>query len=322
VRSGTQALSLLAVPLNVHVLRALDEEPTALADLRRALGHPPVTTMRSYLRSLTELGVIERQRENDFPGSVSYAITDGGRQLLGVADILQHWLKSAPDGPIELGGISSKSALKALIDGWSSGLVRALAARPLALTELDRLIPQLSYPTLERRLTAMRQVGLVEADPESNGRVNRCRATRWLRYAVGPLAAAANWEGQCIPDQAPSPGRLDAEAVFLLSVPLVDLPPSVRGTCRLTAEFRRGSDLEFAGVMVTVTEGRPHSCVTRIEGSADSWATGPVMDWFGCLAGTNGSRIELGGEYDLGSALEKKLRALTLMASGGALAKG
>jgi DNA-binding HxlR family transcriptional regulator len=318
VRSGAQALSLLAVPLNVHLVHALDDEPTALADLRRAVGHPPVTTMRSYLRSLTDLGLIERQRESDFPGSVSYAITDSGRQLLGVAEVLQHWLRSAPEGPVELGGMSCKSAVKALVDGWSAGLVRALAARPLALTELDRLIPQLSYPTLERRLTAMRLVGLVETDPESNGRVNRCRATEWLRYAVAPLTAAASWECRCIPDRASAPGRLDVEAAFLLSVPLLELPPDANGTCRLAAEFRRGSDLEFAGVMVRVEDGELCSCVSRIEGQVDAWASGRVMDWFRCMGGTGESRIELGGDPVLVGALAEALRSTMFPAQEGA----
>jgi len=292
-----------------------------LPDLRRTVGHPPVTTMRSYLRSLTEIGVIERYRENDFPGSVSYAITDDGKQLLEVAEVLQRWLGSAPEEPVELGGIASKSAVKALVDGWAAGLVRALAARPLALTELDRLIPQLSYPTLERRLTAMRQVGLVESDPDSNGRVNRCRATTWLRHAVAPLTSAARWESQCLSDQVPGPGRTDAEAAFLLSVPLLELAPELEGTCRLTVEFRRGSDLEFAGVMVTLTEGKPCSCVSRIEGEADAWATGPILDWFSCLGGANGTRIELGGEAALARALEDGLRSTVVAAQGGAPAE-
>lgn len=317
MRSGVHALSLLASPLNVQLLRALDEDSTPLPDLRRAVGHPPVTTMRSYLRNLTDLGVIERQREDDFPGSVSYAIAGPGKRLLSVAEILQRWLDSAPDGAVELGSIASKSIVKALVDGWSAGIIRALAARPLALTELDRLIPQVSYPALERRLTAMRQVGLVEPDPASDGRVARCQVAEWMRYAVAPLTAAIGWECQCIPDQAPAPGRRGAEAMFLLAVPLLSLPSEVDGTCRLAVEFRRGADLEFAGAMVTVTEGEICSCVSRIEGEPDAWAAGPILDWFRWLRGAEGHRIEIGGDASLAHALEQGLRtALIPVASG------
>ena len=308
MRSGVQALSLLASPLNVQLLQALEEGPTPLPDLRRTVGHPPVTTMRSYLRNLADLSVVERHREDDFPGSVSYAIAGPGKRLLLVADILQRWLNSGEDGPVELGSIASKSIIKALVDGWSAGIIRALAARPLALTELDRLIPQVSYPALERRLTAMRQMGLVEPDPTSDGRVARCQVTQWLRFGVAPLTAAIGWECQCIPDRAPAPGRRGAEAMFLLAVPLLNLPSDVDGTCRLAVEFRRGADLEFAGAMVTVTEGEVCSCVSRIEGESDAWATGPILDWFRWLRGANSHRIEVGGDTSIAHAFEQGLR--------------
>jgi DNA-binding HxlR family transcriptional regulator len=308
LRTGNKALSLLAVPLNVHVLTALGDQPTPLPDLRRAVGHPPVTTMRSYLRNLSEHGVVERHREDDFPGSVSYTITRPGKKLLAVAEVVRHWLQAAPDGPVELGSVASKSVIKALADGWDAGLVRALAARPLALTELDRLIPQISYPALERRLAAMRQVGLVEPDPERNGRVARCRVTRWHRQAVAPLTAAVGWERTCLPENSPAPGPLDAEAAFLLVVPLLELPAATDGTCRLAVEFRRGSELEFAGVTVAVSAGEIRSCVTRLDGQPDAWATAPVLSWFRWLRTGDDQGVEVGGDLFLTRALAQGLQ--------------
>jgi len=312
MRSGSEALSMLAVPLNVQILHSLDEEPTPLPDLRRAVGHPPVTTMRSYLRRLTELGLIERHREDDFPGSVSYAITGQGERLLAVAGVLQGWLRSSPEGNLELGETASKSAIKALVDGWSTGIVRALAARPLALTELNRVIPQVSYPTLERRLTAMRQVGLTQPEAQRDGRVTRCEVTPWLRHAVAPLTAAVGWESQCIPSKVPAPGRIDAEAAFLLAIPLLELSPELEGTCRLAVEFRRGSDLDFAGVTVTVVDGQIRSCVARIEGKPDAWVTGGVLDWFRWMRDLDGHQVEVGGDSALANALVDGLRGTLL----------
>lgn len=315
MRPGIQALSILAVPLNVEILQTLEAKPTPLPELRREVGHPPVTTMRSYLRKLTELGAIERHREDDFPGSVSYTITRPGEKLLAVGEILQHWLNSAPEGPIELGGTAAKSATKAFVDGWSASVVRALAARPLALTELDRFIPQVSYPTLERRLTAMRLVGLIEPCGQKNGKVTRYQVTPWLRSAVAPFTAAVGWERQCLPDRAPLPGRIGIEATFLLAVPLVEVSTDVSGTCRLAVELRRGTELEFAGVMVTLEEGQLRSCVSRLEGQPDSWASGNVLDWFRWMRGTNGHHIELGGDTELANALAGGMRRAFMLAS-------
>ena len=311
MRTGAEALSMLAVPLNVNILRTLDEggAPTPLPDLRRSVGHPPVTTMRSYLRRLVELGLVKRHREDDFPGSVSYLITARGKRLLAVGEVLQVWLRSAPEGEVEIGSTASKSAVKAFVDGWSTGLVRALAARPLGLTELNRVIPQVSYPTLERRLTAMRQVGLIEPDPNADGRVTRCQVTPWLRQAVAPLTAAVGWEYVCLPNQMPTPGRIDAEAALLLAVPTLELSPEVHGTCRLAVEFRRGSDLDFAGVTIEIVEGRVQSCVSRIDGSPDASATGGVLDWFRWMRDGVSHRVEIGGDPSIANAVADALRS-------------
>lgn len=311
MRSGSEALSMLSIPLNVNVLRVLEEggEPTSLPDLRRAIGYPPVTTMRSYLRRLVELGLIVRHREDDFPGSVSYVITPRGQRLLTVGGVLQEWLDSAPEGPVELGSTAAKSVIKALVDGWSTGAIRALAARPLGLTELNRVIPQVSYPTLERRLTAMRQVGLIEPDDHGNGRVTRCAVTPWLRRAVSPVTAAVGWESICIPDRAPPPGKIDAEAAFLLALPLARLPADAEGTCRFAVEFRRGSELDYAGVTVAISEGSLRSCVSRIDGKPDAWAAGGVLDWFRWMRGMEGHRIEVGGNQSLAQAVADGLRS-------------
>lgn len=312
MRPGVQVLSILAVPLNVEILQALSVEPKPLPDLRREAGHPPVTTMRSYLRKLTELGAIERHREDDFPGSVSYTITRDGERLLAVGEILQRWLQTAPEGSIDLGSTAAKSATKAFVDGWSTSVVRALAARPLALTELDRFIPQVSYPTLERRLTAMRVVGLIEPSSQGTGKVTRYQVTPWLRTAVAPLTAAVGWERQCLGNEAPPPGRIGIEATFLLALPLLDLPSEASGTCRLAVELRRGTELEFAGVMVKVEEGELRSCVSRLEGQPDSWVTGNVLDWFRWLRGSNGHQIEMGGDTSLIAAVGEAMRTALL----------
>ncbi|MGN6256683.1 MAG: winged helix-turn-helix transcriptional regulator [Solirubrobacterales bacterium] len=295
--------------MNVQVLQALDGDPTPLPDLRRAAGHPPVTTMRSYLRRLTELDVIQRRREDDFPGSVSYTITKPGRKLTAVAEVLERWLQFAPGEPIALGSAASKSVVKTLVDGYSENVVRALAARPLALTELSRFIPQVSYPTLERRLTAMRQVGLIEPSPERNGRVTRYQATRWLRQAVAPMTAAVGWERLWAPEQTPAPTRIDVEAAFLLAVPLLDLPGDVSGACRLAVELKRGPDPEFAGVTVVVEDGEVRSCVSRLEGRPQAWATGSLLDWFRWLRNAKEHRIEIGGDSALARALAEGLQS-------------
>lgn len=270
-----------------------------MAKLRQAVGHPPASTMRTYLRELTELGIVERRQEAGFPGSVELCITRRGKLLLAVGKALQRWLDLAPTGPIALGTVAAKSATKALVDGWSTGIVRALAARPFALTELHRLLPQLSYPSLERRLAAMRVIGLVEAQRDRGCRGTPYKATEWLQRGVAPLTAATSWERHWIPSETRPPGRMDVEAAFLLAVPLLDLPAEISGVCRLAVEFRNGGGADYAGVKVSVDDGKVVSCLTRLGGDADAWASGSAADWLRWGNGSRENRIEVGGEVSL-----------------------
>lgn len=303
MRAGGHALSLLSVPLNVHVLRALEEGPKPLADLRRSMGSPPETTMRAHLRGLTRAGVLERRRQAGFPGSVHYEFGTAGRDLLQVASILEAWLEESPEAPARLGTATAKSLIKALVDGWDSTVVRALAAKPLALTELSRVVTGLTYPSLERRLVAMRLAGQIERSATSR-RGTPYQVTRWLRQAVAPLAAAARWERSYLPNETEPFKRIDIESIFLLSVPLLRLPNGLEGSCRLAMELRDGvGSRRVAGATVEVSEGRIQSCVSKLDGRATGWAAGSPTRWIGALIDQQADSLEIGGDCDLAREL-------------------
>lgn len=309
-RAGGLALSLLATPLNVHILQTLEQKPMPLLELRQAAGSPPQSTMRLYSRTLTELGIVDRQREATFGGSVEYRITPAGRDLLKVAAVLESWLKLRPSGPIEIGTTASKSTTKALVEGWSTNIVRAIAAQPLSLTELNKVIPKVSYPSLERRLGSMRLAGLVEPQPTER-RGTPYGATEWLRRAVIPMAAAAAWERRHRPTGAQPIGRLGVEAAFLLAMPLLEVPPEFSGTFRLAVEVQRGSSPVFAGVLARFEEGSLVSCSSRLEGDADAWISGSPDTWLRRMGGAESEGgLEVRGDA---ASAEELIGALTVI---------
>lgn len=310
-RAGAEALSLLAAPLNVRVLRALEPGSSALFDLRQAVGSPPQSTMRLYMRALGEIGAIERMARREFPTSVDYSITDTGRNLLKVAEILDVWLRRSPGGNLELGSAEARNAIKPLVEGWSTSIIRALAGRSLSLTELDRLIPRVSYPSLERRLGAMRVIGLVEGHRVQGGSTPYS-ATEWLRRAVASFVAAIAWERKYLPGSTPSIGRLDIEAAFLLAIPLMDLPSGTSGRCRLTVEVQRQGRPVFAGVLVCVEEGEVTSCLPYLDGETGSWVTGAPGAWLRQISSGSSEELDVGGNSDLANEIVEGLtRTLT-----------
>jgi DNA-binding HxlR family transcriptional regulator len=307
-RAGSHVLTLLAAPMNVAVLRELSETPTPLVQLRKAVGSPPQTTMRKHLAALSEAGIVSRARDNGFPGSASYLLERPGADLAAVARVVQGWLAEAPGGPVELGTVAARSAIKALVEGWSTTLLRALAARPLTLTELDALIADVSYPSLERRLVAMRMAGQVEAVAGSR-RGTPYGVTSWLRRATAVIVCAICWERRHLAEATPPIGRLDIESAFLLAAPLLDLDPALSGVCRLSVDVVSRGERHPVGVMVGVERGRVRRCGTRLEGEATASASGSFAAWYRAVRERRLDRLEAGGDRTLAAAVLDGLHA-------------
>lgn len=297
---------MLAAPMNALILSRLTNGPMRLTELRQEAGSPALTTLRAQLKRMVDLGTIAKYRRNSFPGTLEFELTKAGRDLLFVAGVLESWLMLPPTGPISIGDNAARAATNALAEGWSTAMLRALAAAPLSLTELDVIIGSLSYPSLERRLAAMRLAGQVEAHP-GKGRGTPYAVTEWLRRGVAPLAAAARWERCHRAPETPKFSRLDAETTFLLTVPLLQLPTRVSGTYRLAMEATGEGGQRLAGVTVEVERGEILSCTTQLERNAGAWALGPPAAWLSAVVENDVDRLELGGDGSLARTMLTQL---------------
>jgi DNA-binding HxlR family transcriptional regulator len=293
-------LSLIASPLSVPILRAHLDGPLRLPDLRERIGGAAQTTLRGQVGNLRGIGALERHVRGGMPYTVENELTEAGRGVLVVAKVIEAWLKRAPQGPIVLGSEPAKGAIRALVGGWGSTMLRALAARPLSLTELSSVIGDHSYPALERRLSAMRAARQVEPRPNRGWGAKPYGVTDWTRQAVAPLVAAGRCECEHFAEATDPLARIDIEAAFLLSVPLVDLEVTRSGSCLLAVDtgsvrHTEASD-RLAGVYVEIREGAVISCSSRLEQDPRTWAIGLVSAWVTAIVEGNCDRLRLGGE--------------------------
>lgn len=300
VRAGGTVLSLLAGPLSVPILRAHLDGPLRLPDLREHIGGAAQTTLRGQVGNLRGVGALERHVRGGMPYTVENELTAVGKGILAVASVVEAWLNRAPQGPIALGSEPAKDAIRALIGGWGSTILRALAARPLSLTELDSVIVELSYPSLERRLSAMRAARQVEPRPNGGRGAKPFAVTGWTRQAVAPLVAAGRCECTHLPDLTEPLAQIDIEAAFLLAVPLVELQVDQDGSCLLAVDtgVTKGdeSNGRIAGVHVEVEEGDIVSCISRFEHDPGTWALGKVDSWVDAILEGKTDRLRVGGE--------------------------
>lgn len=277
--------------------------PRALAELRPALGSPPLTTTRGYLRWFAAAAVAEKRRHGGFPGAFDYRLTPAGRDLVEVGETLAAWLAASPSGRLSLGSATAKGAIRALCEAWGSGIVHALAPAPLSLAELDSTIAGLSYPALKRRLASMRRLGLVRAEPGSQeGRP--FVIGDWLRLAVAPLLSAARWERRWSPRPTPIAGQ-DVETWFLLALPALRLPERISGTCRLTV---RMSDDALAGVTAEVREDTVISCVPELADAPVARVDGSLDAWLAAILGHDPAGLEFAGDTGLAIDLVDEMR--------------
>lgn len=300
VRAGGTVLSLVAAPLSVPILRAHLEGPLRLPDLRERIGGAAQTTLRGQVGNLRGIGALERHVRSGMPYTVENELTPIGLGVLSVAEVVEAWLARAPQGSIPLGSESAKGAIRALIGGWGSRMLRALAARPLSLTELSSVINDHSYPALERRLSAMRAARQLELKPIRSKGGKPYGVTEWTRQAAGPIAAAGHCECRHLAPSTTPLTRIDIEAIFLLSVPLIDLGVTRSGSCLLAVDTGAGKAEQtidrLAGVHVGVEGGRITTCSSRLEYDPETWALGSISAWVDAVLEGKTDRLRIGGE--------------------------
>ena len=265
VRAGAHVLQMAADPINRKILRKMLEHP-----VRMGAGH--------------------------------YEVTPQGREALFVGFVIERWLQSAPQGPLTFDSEEADAAVKALAEGWTATVVHVLARGPHSFDELYGAIEGTGRRALKRRLEAMLDAGQVETLPDGAGG-QIFAANDWLRAAIAPLIAAARLERRDPREEMSPIDPLDVEAGFRLSLPLLEMPAEISGSCSLGFDLSDEADSSLTGVTARVEQGRVVSCTAGLDEGADAWASATGLDWLDTVIEPDAKRVRTGGERRLASAL-------------------
>jgi DNA-binding HxlR family transcriptional regulator len=297
MRAGSRVLSLFETPLNTRILRAHGDGPKRLTELQRLVAPCAQTTVRAAVANLVSIGALSKRAAGDSAHAVT-ALSEAGEEMLFVAAEIEVWLRRCPDGPIAPADAAAGDAVKALGGGWSSALMHGLADRPFTLAELDGLIPEVSYSSLERRVSSMRASGQIEPVDKA-GRGTPYVVTDWLRYAVAPLCAAGRCERRHLCEASGPITAIEVEASFLLAVPLAPLRRSARGSCMLAVQTdpREPGEEEpkLAGVSIEVERGQVVSCAPEVGAEPATWAVGSSTAWLDVVIDGRAEALRIGG---------------------------
>lgn len=304
-RAGALTLLYLASPMERSVLLTLLAEAATgvelIADADLPDGDPTADLDIIADPYIVEPADPDADPDAPIDWDTSLRASPAGHELLFVGFILERWLNGCPDGPLKLGP-ESGPALSALLSGWSSTVMHALAARPLTAAEATDAVGTLSYDVVEDRIEEMEGVGQLEALPGDEGET-RYAATDWLRAGIAPLGAAARLEHRFPPGDTAPIAALDVEAAFLLALPLLELPAELSGSCSLAVELDEGVSPSPAGVTARVENGRVVSCEPLLGELADSEATASAAEWLDTIIEPDAKLVRAGGERRLARRL-------------------
>ena len=308
-RAGALTLLYIASPMERSILRALLAEAATGVEVLEDF-EPPSADDPLDLSIIADPYMVEPADPDADPNEpigwdTSLRASPAGEELLFVGFVLERWLKACPEGPLTLGP-EAGPALSALLCGWSSTAMHALAARPLTIAEATEAIGTLSYDVVEDRVEEMESAGLLEAYVDEDDE-ERFAVTDWLRRAIAPLAAAARLEHRFPPGDTAPIAALDVEAAFLLTLPLLELPADLAGSCSLAVDLDEGVSPSPTGVTAHSAKGRVVSCDARLEKSVDAWASAAAPAWLDTVIESDAKQVRYGGERRLAGALLQTL---------------
>ena len=310
MRAGSQTLTLLATSRIFLILKSLEQETKGRLELRRDTGFPAQSTLRGQLAALEAAGLTVKHRPDSFPGALEYGLAEPGHELLEVAAGLERWLAEAPQGPLELGGDAAKAAIKGLVESWATSVLTTLAEGPYSLTELDKRISTVSYPTIERCLETMRLAQQLDAGARDS-RGMPYALTDWLRRGLAPLALAARWE-HCNGLKGAVPvSRLDIDGAIMVAAPLLALPPRLSGICQLAVKAAEDEGRRRFLASLEVHNGSIAFGAVYPERKPDAWASATAETWFSTVIDAQTRGLRLSGDRKLAHTVFDRLhRAL------------
>jgi DNA-binding HxlR family transcriptional regulator len=252
---------------------------------------------------LEALPPVLRQSQGQIGPHTRLQTTSKGEEFLFVAYAMERWLRNRPEGALELGPAAGEP-LSALVCCWSATVTHALAPEALTLDELDRAVGILEREVVEEHLEAMVRSGLAHA--LAGPGETRYGLTDWGREGISPIVAAVRYECHYPEADVLPPDVFDAEAAFQMALPLVRLPPALRGSCRLGVRITDEETL-VAGASVEVDRGAVLAASPLLDENPDTWATGTPLEWCETVVDPAAAQLEVGGETELTGALIQAL---------------
>lgn len=301
---GGGYLGLLAEERKLAIVQALEREALPGAALA-SIVQISERRVRVHVRALLECALIERVRSVSPSHRVAWRLSDSGRELLALHELIlgcEQRVHSA-----RAGAAGSRPLLQTICHPHVRAILWALARDSRTLAELERELAWVPRSTLAHGLEYVCQSGLVRACG-SDAR----RPYELLRSARGPLGlislAGVCWRLRFTPGQRPwNAGDLLGLLVLLAPVVRVAVP-GLHGICLMqvlpTLTLSAGA-MRWPDALVPVLRGRiaPRPAGPTQAQPPDARLAASDTDWCEALLDGGFERIETDGDRELAYAV-------------------
>jgi hypothetical protein len=253
-----------------------------MSELRREIGEPPETTLRSRVEALCRMGVLCKRRLGHDFARVEYGLTARGGELHATQQSLEAWLEGACGLRLESDRHQAKAAISSLLESW------ALAVR--------------GWPRQDFRDLA--EAGLIE---QVGGPVEH-PAPPHLRDGVGTILSLARWSHRHGKGRAAPFTAVEVETALACALHSTELGGGLSGECRLGVESRQAAERTLHGLTIEIADGRVVAATNRLGSAPESWIAGPIDAWLDAALTGRSRRLHLGGRGDLPAAVLEGVR--------------
>jgi DNA-binding HxlR family transcriptional regulator len=289
---GSQCLQLLGNAATVTALEHLRHGPASTREITAAAPGIGYRTLMSRVQLLAEHGLVETGRE--------LRLLTPGHAALSVIDVAASCEAEWPSQGDRFNPAGTE-ALALAGDGPWQAIARVLAHERARVRDLEGLLPRLTHSTLERRIHAARDLGLIVSERDGRDVWHSLSRSARRLAALGLYAARWEWKfGRRDKGQVAS----DLAGILHQIAPLAQVSYDMKGVCALREDWHTTIERD---VYLAVADGRASPYAVAPPTPPDVSAHGTPQQWIQALVTGDSAGLTCTGDSELLTAVVSAL---------------
>jgi DNA-binding HxlR family transcriptional regulator len=299
-------LKLLGNGANGPILVALGPRSLRTKKLTEKVPTYAPRTVYRHARTLSQLGLIDREEVAGVPSTVIHSLSPSGRDLYNLIDYYSKASLPWVTGPGSGDGLWTVCGL--LGEMWTYGWIDELGHGGRSATELAEATAETTFHQVSRRTQQLMSWSLLYESTVRSHR-KRYQLSDQTRHGMSLIGGLGRWREQHV--EGGAEGGLTVQemsTVLRAALPLLELPEHLDRNIKLGIVGTTGLDGQRGSATLTgrVSAGGTIRCVKE-KGADDAWAIGTVGNWYAALLDGKRGEMRTGGDLEFADDCLRRL---------------